>query len=175
MIKPIVVEDNPFEELNKLLGSSNGQDEGPAYEYPEVIHGQGKYGDNVERHINGLKGHSVSQPPKSRPTKKGYSSTKSKHPGVYSFGKSMSTIPFSFHQKDDYREHEPSVLEQLARSHVNEGNPIRLSDSGSVSSNQEIPSGYIESQSHSSSEVLSIEPEYNHSQVKLMKPQIQYS
>ena len=82
-----------------MLGSSNGQDEGPAYEYPEVIHGQGKYGDNVERHINGLKGHSVSQPQKSRPTKKGYSSTKSKHPGVYSFGKSMSTIPFSFHQK----------------------------------------------------------------------------
>ena len=85
-----------------MLGSSNGQDEGPAYEYPEVIHGQGKYGDNVERHINGLKGHSVSQPSKSRPTKKGYSSTKSKHPGVYSFGKSMSTIPFSFHQTQQW-------------------------------------------------------------------------
>ena len=169
MIKPIVVEDNPFEELSKLLSSSNGQDEGPAYEYPEVIQGQGQYGDNVERHINGLKSHSVSQPTKSRPSKKSYSSSKSKHPGVYSFGKSMSTIPFSFHQEDDYRQHEPSVLEQLARSHVNDGNPIRLSDTGSVSSNQEIPSGYIESQSHSSSEVLSIEPEYSHNQVNLVR------
>ena len=160
--------DNPFEELSKLVSSSNGEDEGPAYEYPEVIHGQGRYGDNVERHISGLKGSPVNKPPKSRPSKKSYSnskSTHSKHPGVYSFGKSMSTIPFSFHQRDDYRQQEPSVLEQLARSHVTDGNPIRLSNTGSVSSNQEIPTGYSESNSHS--EVLSIEPEYTPNQVRL--------
>ena len=151
-----------------MLGASNGEDDGPAYEYPEVIQGKGQYGDNVERHINGLKGNSVIRPSKSRPSKKSYSTSKSshsKHAGVYSFGKSMSTIPFSFHQRDDYRQHEPSVLEQLARSHVTDGNPIRLSDSGSISYNQDtsnLESGYIESETHSGP---SIEPEYSHNQV----------
>jgi len=57
VIKPIVVRDNPFEKLSNLVSSSHSteKDDGPAFEYPEVIQGQGRYGDNVERHISGLR------------------------------------------------------------------------------------------------------------------------
>jgi len=119
-----------------------------------VIQGQGQYRDNVERHINGLKGDHISHSAKSHQNGKSYRSKGSTkhyndHPSskVYSFGKSMSTIPFSYHKKDDYRQNEPSVLEQLARGHVNDGHPIRLSDSGSVSVQQR-PNAYVESVSH---------------------------
>ena len=60
---------------------------------------------------------------------------------VYSFGKSQSTLPFTYVPKDDYHQREPSVLEQLARNHVHNGKPIRLSDTGSVSA-QPKPSAY---------------------------------
>jgi len=45
----------------------------------------------------------------------------------------MSTIPYSYSKTDDHRPNEPSVLEQLARNHISSGQPVRLSDSGSVS------------------------------------------
>ena len=61
----------------------------------------------------------------------------------------MSTIPFSYHKTDEYLPNEPSVLEQLARDHVNDGHPIRLSNTGSVSVQQR-PNAYVESVSHPS-------------------------
>ena len=45
----------------------------------------------------------------------------------------MSTIPFSYVKTEDHRAADPSVLEQLARNHISSGQPVRLSDSGSVS------------------------------------------
>merc|ERR1711981_825266 len=81
VIKPIVVPDNPFEQLSKLISSANSKSEyeGPAFEYPEVIQGQGQYKDNVERHINGLKDNHISHSSKShqnRKTHRSKSSTK---------------------------------------------------------------------------------------------------
>ena len=166
--------DNPFEELSKLISSahSSGEDEGPAFQYPEVINdpyndslrslSESKYRENIEHHINGLKNTYNSNPriiekesDYKRPIKKTYQNTKSyksksstqrynEHGNgkVFSFGKSQSTIPFSYVKTDDYRE--PSVLEQLARNHISGGgHPIRLSNTGSVSADQK-PSSFEE-------------------------------
>ena len=160
------MDDNPFEKLSQFISSthSHDKDEGPAYEYPEVIQGKGKYTDNVQRHITGLKDthHGSSRAPKGRYSTKTYkknklSSSRSKYDGVYSFGKSMSTIPYSYVKSDSYEPKEPSVLEQLARSHITGGEPIRLSNSGSVSSHQhtnsyaEPKSDHVSSHQHSNS------------------------
>ena len=160
------MDDNPFEKLSQFISSthSHDKDEGPAYEYPEVIQGKGKYTDNVQRHITGLKDthHGSSRAPKGRYSTKTYkknklSSSRSKYDGVYSFGKSMSTIPYSYVKSDSYEPNEPSVLEQLARSHITGGEPIRLSSSGSVSSHQhtnsyaEPKSDHISSHQHTNS------------------------
>ena len=167
VIKPIVVDDNPFEKLSQLINSanSNNQDEGPAFEYPEVIRGQGQYKDSVERHINGIKDEHLTHSTKGHQNRKSYGNKNSnkhfrEHSGgkVYSFGKSMSTIPFSYHKTDDYRQSEPSVLEQLARNHVNEGHPIRLSDTGSVSPQQR-PIGYAGPEPHPTQ--VNIHPNFN--------------
>ena len=161
------MDDNPFEKLSQFISSthSHDKDEGPAFEYPEVIQGKGKYTDNVQRHITGLKDthHGSSRAPKGRYSsaktynKNKLSSSRSKYDGVYSFGKSMSTIPYSYVKSDSYEPNEPSVLEQLARSHITGGEPIRLSSSGSVSSHQhtnsyaEPKSDHISSHQHTNS------------------------
>ena len=174
--------DNPFAELNQLISSvhSNNNDEGPAFEYPEVIndpyHGSNsrslsetQYKDNVQHHISGLKGTYRGNNPriieeksdhngyskKSYQTTNIYSNKGSSNQHyrehskgkVYSFGKSMSTIPFSYVKSDNYRQEEPSVLEQLARNHIQEGHPVRLSDTGSVSVQQK-SSAYTEPAHH---------------------------
>ena len=107
---------------------------------------ENSYKQNVEYYINGLKhGQADGYDSEIRSLSKAlenYSNKKSQHNHdhgkgkVYSLGKSMSTIPYTYALKDDYHQAEPSVLEQLARSHVHDGSPIRLSSTGSVAFKQ---------------------------------------
>ena len=182
-----MLSDNPFSELSKLISSvnSNHDDEGPAFEYPEVINdpynsnsrslSENQYKDNVQHHISeelrlkdtyGGSPRIIQEKPNHiEHSKKPYYTTTYSNKGssyrehskgkVYSFGKSMSTIPFSYVKTNDYRQEEPSVLEQLARNHIHEGHPIRLSDTGSVSVQ------------HKSSSSSYAEPEYRPTQVSI--------